>query len=119
VRFASGAIGSIDCTSTAYPGYPERIELAGDRGSAVLETEKLKVQLMDGTVIEAGSGGGGGGGADPMAFDHAANTRLLADFLDAIDQDRAPATHGRSALHVHRLIAAMLESDGRLVQLGG
>jgi UDP-N-acetyl-2-amino-2-deoxyglucuronate dehydrogenase len=119
VRFASGAIGAIDCTSTAYPGYPERIELAGDKGSAVLETEKLRVQLMDGTVIEEGSAGGGGGGADPMAFDHAANTRLLADFLDAIDHNRAPRTHGRSALHVHRLIAAMLESNGNLVQLGG
>jgi hypothetical protein len=33
---------------------------------------------------------GGGGGADPMAFDHAPNTRLLADFLDAFEQDRAP-----------------------------
>ena len=117
VRFASGAVGAVDCTSTAYPGYPERIELAGDKGSAVLETEKLRVQLTDGTVIEEGSSGGGGGGADPMAFDHAANTRLLADFLDAIDHDRAPRTNGRSALHVHRLIAAMLESEGNLVRL--
>ena len=59
LRFASGAIGSIDATSTAFPGYPERIELAGDRGAAVLETERLSVRLMDGTTIEAGSAGGG------------------------------------------------------------
>jgi len=115
LRFASGAIGSIDATSTAFPGYPERIELAGDRGAAVLETERLSVRLMDGTTIEAGSAGGGGGGADPMAFSHEANTRLLADFLDAIDEDRAPRTNGRSALHVHRLVDAMLRSEGRPV----
>ncbi len=115
LRFASGAIGAIDATSTAFPGYPERIELAGDRGAAVLETERLSVRLMDGTSIETGSGGGGGGGADPMAFSHEANTRLLADFLDAIDEDRAPRTNGRSALHVHRLIDAMLRSGGRPV----
>ena len=63
LRFASGAIGAIDATSTAFPGYPERIELAGDRGAAVLETERLSVRLMDGTSIETGSGGGGGGAA--------------------------------------------------------
>ncbi len=117
LRFANGAIGAIDATSTAFPGYPERIELAGDKGSARLETEKLRVELMDGTVIEEGSAGGGGGGADPMAFNHEANTRLLADFLDAIDGDRAPRTHGRSALHVHRLIDAMLASNGRPIRL--
>ncbi len=117
MRFANGAIGAIDATSTAFPGYPERIELAGDKGAAVLETEKLRVELMDGTVIEEGSAGGGGGGADPMAFNHEANTRLLADFLDAIDADRAPRTHGRSALHVHRLIDAMLSSNGQAVGL--
>jgi predicted dehydrogenase len=115
LRFASGAIGSIDATSTAFPGYPERIELAGERGAAVLEAERLSVRLMDGTTIEAGSGGGGGGGADPMAFSHEANTRLLADFLDAIDEDRDPRANGRSALHVHRLIDAMLRSEGRPV----
>ena len=70
-------------------------------------------------MIEEGSAGGGGGGADPMAFNHEANTRLLADFLDAIDENRAPRTHGRSALHVHRLIAAMLESDGGPVRVAG
>jgi UDP-N-acetyl-2-amino-2-deoxyglucuronate dehydrogenase len=117
LRFASGAIGAIDATSTAFPGYPERIELAGDKGSALLETERLRVELMDGTVIEEGAVGGGGGGADPMAFNHEANTRLLADFLDAIDADRAPRTHGRSALHVHRLIDAMLSSNGQTVRL--
>ena len=115
LRFASGAIGTIDATTAAFPGHPERIELAGERGGAVLETDRLRVQLMDGTEIEAGAGGGGGGGADPMAFDHAANTRLIADFLDAIEQDRAPLTAGREALAVHRLIDAMLASGGTWV----
>ena len=50
-----------------------------------------------------------------MAFDHGANTRLLADFLDAIDADRQPVANGRSALEVHRLIAAMLASGGKPV----
>jgi predicted dehydrogenase len=117
VRLANGAIGVIDATSTAYPGFPERIELAGELGSAVIETQKLRVDLKDGTVIEEGGAGGGGGGADPMAFSPDAHRRLIADFLDAIEQNRAPRTDGRSALRVHRLIAAMLASDGKTVTL--
>ena len=31
VEFANGAIGTIDATTVAYPGFPERIELAGDK----------------------------------------------------------------------------------------
>ena len=117
IRLANGAIGVIDATSTAYPGFPERIELAGELGSAVIETQKLRVDLKDGTVIEEGGAGGGGGGADPMAFSPDAHRRLIADFLDAIEQDRAPRTNGRSALRVHRLIAAMLASNGNAVTL--
>jgi predicted dehydrogenase len=37
VEFRNGAVGVIDATTTAYPGYPERIEFAGTLGSAVLE----------------------------------------------------------------------------------
>ncbi len=41
LRFANGAIGAIDATTVARPGFPERIEIAGTRGSAVLAAERL------------------------------------------------------------------------------
>ncbi len=34
IEFANGSINSIDATTTAYPGYPERIELAFEKGGA-------------------------------------------------------------------------------------
>src|SRR5207237_2203120 len=52
VRFQSGALGVVHATTTAYPGYPERIELIGAQGSALLEGTALRAQLMDGTVVE-------------------------------------------------------------------
>ena len=51
VRFASGAVGVIEATTAAYPGFPERIEIAGTRGSASLAGTSLVVQLQDGTRI--------------------------------------------------------------------
>ena len=52
-----------------------------------------------------------------MAFPHDAHRALLADFLDAIEQDRSPRVTGREALRVHRFIDAVLcaATEGRTV----
>jgi len=118
VTYDNGAVGVIDATTTAYPGYPERIELAGTGGSAVLEAERLVVQLVGRApqVVEGSSLGGGG--ADPMAFSHEAHRRLIEDFVDAIAQRRPPQASGRSALAVHALIDAMLASSAAGAPVG-
>jgi predicted dehydrogenase len=110
VRYANGASGVIDATTVTYPGYPERIEIAGTAGSAVLEVESLTVNYMTGEQLVRGGATAGGGGADPMAFSHEHHRRVLAEFLDAIDGKREPLSSGRSALHVQRLIDAALAS---------
>jgi len=42
LKFKSGALGVIEATTAAYPGYLKRIELHGSEGTAVLEEEDLK-----------------------------------------------------------------------------
>ncbi len=110
VRYANGASGVIDATTVTYPGYPERIEIAGTLGSAVLEVETLTVEYVTGQRIRREGAAAGGGGADPMAFSHEHHRRVLAEFFDAIDERRAPTNSGRSALHVQRMIDALLAS---------
>lgn len=113
VRFNSGAIGTVHATTTAYPGFPERIELIGTRGTAQLEGTSLKIQLQDEKPFEMKTESGAGGtGADPMAFPHDWHRRVLADFLDAIDKNREPRVNGAEALKVHRFIDRILQSAG-------
>ena len=102
-----------------FPGYPERIEIAGTAGSAVLEVETLTVNYMNGERFRLEGAAAGGGGADPMAFSHEHHRRVLAEFLDSIDERREPSNSGRSALHVQRLIDALLASgrEGRRVSV--
>ena len=45
-----------------------------------------------------------------MAFPNDWHRAVIADFLDALDQKRAPAVSGVEALKVHRLIDALLEA---------
>jgi UDP-N-acetyl-2-amino-2-deoxyglucuronate dehydrogenase len=117
----NGAIGVIDATTVAYPGFPERIDLAGTLGTAVLQGNSLALFFPDGTEERVESEGETGGGADPMAFDHAPNRDLIADFAEAVRTGRLAETNGHSALQVHYLIDALLTSaaEHRFVRLEG
>ena len=119
LSFAKGAIGSIDATTAAYPGFAERIALNFTRGSATLEAGQMQVELLDGRRLSAGTHQATGTGANVMAFDHHAHQAVIADFLQAISSGNTPAVSGRSALQVHRLITALTESaqSGRAVSL--
>ncbi len=109
VRFTNGALGVIDATTAAYPGFPERIELIGRHGTACLAGTGLSVRFVDGRLLEiAPDATAGGTGADPMAFPHDYHRDLITDFLDSLDQGRPPRASGEDALQVHLLIDALL-----------
>ena len=113
VRFKSGALGVVHATTSAYPGFAERIELTGTKGTALLEGTSLQMKFQDGTSFEMKTESGGGGtGADPMAFPHDWHRGVLEDFLDAIENNREPRVSGTEALKVHRFIDRILQSAG-------
>ncbi|MBX3572273.1 MAG: Gfo/Idh/MocA family oxidoreductase [Mesorhizobium sp.] len=110
-RFANGAIGTIDATTAAFPGFPEEIILTCEKGTARLAGTELLVQWHDGRrfAIEPDRSDGGTG-ADPMAFPHDWHRAVMADFAQAIRTDREPKVTGEEALKVHRLIDALIET---------
>ena len=113
IRFENGALGVIDATTVARPGYPERIEVAGTKGSAVLETFQLTINRASGVAEKVGSAQSGGGGADPMAFDHGPHKAVISEMLNAIEQKREPSNTVRLALHVQRLIEDILSDAAK------
>jgi UDP-N-acetyl-2-amino-2-deoxyglucuronate dehydrogenase len=54
-----------------------------------------------------------------MAFSHEAHKALIADFIDAIEEDRDPLVSGREAIRVQVFIEAILRSaaEGRVVEV--
>ncbi|MDO8321169.1 Gfo/Idh/MocA family protein [Rhodoferax sp.] len=111
LHYANGAMATLQATTAAYPGFPERLELNGTLGSASLEAGVLQVAFMNGQTLSVGSQQDSGGGTDPMAFDHAAHRAVLQDFLDAVRQGREPAVTGRSALAAQQVIEAIMASS--------
>ncbi len=107
--FGNGALGSLNATTAAFPGYPDQVQLIGTKGTAILSGGVLEARLTDGSVVTEGGGtSGSGSGADPMAFGHELHRALLADFLAAIRDDRQPKVTGEDALNAQRLIEAIL-----------
>lgn len=119
MRFASGAPGAVMATTAAYPGNAESITLDCEKASAHLQSGTLTVNWRDGHVETFGETGGTGGGADPMAFPHGWHRDLIAAFAAAIHDGREPVPSGREALHVHRLIDALIASsrERRAIQI--
>lgn len=110
-RYAGGALGTIEATTAAYPGFHEEIAITGERGTLALRGGTLKAQFHDGSEerVEAEIAAGGTG-ADPMAFPHDFHRAVMADFAEAIAEGRDPKVTGEEALKVHRLIDALIET---------
>lgn len=108
-RFASGAVGVIEATTAAFPGFAEEIALTCLKGTALLRGTELLVRWQDGRreAIEPDRSAGGTG-ADPMAFPHDYHRAVIADFVAAIGEGRDPKVTGEEALKVHRLIDALI-----------
>ncbi len=113
-RFRNGALGTIDATTAAYPGFLERIELICRNGTASIIGTALEVRYHDGRKVDiAPDQSAGGTGADPMAFPHDYHRAVMADFLDAVQLGREPKVTGEEALRVHRLIDALIETGAK------
>ena len=41
LEFACGAVGTLEGSTTCFPGYPRRIEICGEKGSVVLEEDEI------------------------------------------------------------------------------
>lgn len=123
VRFANGAVGTIDATTAAYPGFPERIELICRHATASLVGTALEIAWHDGTRTTMDPDRSAGGtGVDPMAFPHDYHRAVMADFAEAIRQKRPPRITGEEALRAHHLIDALIaagQSSGRVMVATG
>ena len=127
LRFASGALGVIEATTAAYPGYLKRIEIHGSEGSAAMEEEDIvkwdfaKKDRRDAAIQKQMSAQkpGGGGASDPAAIGHHGHAKQFRDVLQAIEKNRAPAVDGPEGRRSVEIILAIYKAaeTGKAVKL--
>jgi UDP-N-acetyl-2-amino-2-deoxyglucuronate dehydrogenase len=117
LRFASGAFGTIEGTTAAWPGWSRRIELCGENGSVVMEDDDIarwdfRVAQPDDEKLRSTreSAAMGSGAAAPMAIRIEGHQRQIQDFIDGIRENRPFFIEGREARKAVVLVRAIYDS---------
>ena len=97
--FTSGAIGTIEASTSLFPGYPRRLELTGSEGTVIVEGDNIVQRDLRGSTAagQAAPPVRLENVASPVVSDASAHQRVLEDFIAAIREDRTPATDGLEA----------------------
>jgi predicted dehydrogenase len=123
LRYANGATGVIQSSTAMWPGYTERVEIHGTKGTAILSGDNLTtwdVQDDSGEPAplqkEVMSGS-----SDPMAIPLTPFERQFRDFGEAIRTGRKPLVSGEEGQRALELVLAAYQScrEGRPVMLDG
>ena len=100
VKFRSGALGLIEGTTSAYPGFYARLDVHGERGSVIIEDDVIKFWSMaDGTPCP-----------QVPALNSTPHAAQLRDIVDAVLCGAAPAVTGEEALKSLALVRAVYAS---------
>lgn len=129
LRFANGALGTIVGTTAAYPGMGTRVEILGDKGSAIIESDRLsylrlarddkeevgaygKSEPVMKKATEETTGGikGGTTASNPGALNIESHALQIADMIRAIRENGTPLVDGEAGKRPVEIILGIYES---------
>jgi len=123
VRYEGGATGVIQSSTAMWPGYTERVEIHGTKGTAVIAGDKLTTWDVENDSGEAPPLVKDvlSGSSDPMAIPLEPMERQFRDFGEAIRTGRKPLVSGEEGYRALELVLSAYRScrEGCVVQLGG
>lgn len=112
LHYSSGALGVIQASTSLWPGYPERIEIHGTKGTAIITGDQLTtwdVPNDAGDPAPIGSQAASGASV-PMAISAAPFERLFADFGEACETGRQPGCSGIDGFRALQLVKSIYTS---------
>ncbi|MGO3266425.1 MAG: Gfo/Idh/MocA family protein [Sphingobacteriaceae bacterium] len=115
LKFQSGALGTIECTTAAFSGSPKTIEIIGTQGRIALHEEQITswefadVHENQGEITDR-SNELAGGQNDPMAIGHLGHQRQIEDFLQALTTGHTPRIASAEGAKAVSIIEAIYQS---------
>jgi predicted dehydrogenase len=112
LRYENGATGVIQASTAIWPGYPERVEIHGTKGTAIVTGDKLTVwDVQDDpgepAPVETKSASGA---SDPMAISVVPFERQFLDFAEACLKGRTPLCSGEDGYRALELVLRIYNS---------
>ena len=109
LEFAGGALGVIQATTAAYPGYPRRVEITGTKGTVILEQDRILAadlrhpqSASRATALDENPSA-----SSPLVSDVRGHQALFEDFLQAIERNTTPVCDGREGRRSIALVEAI------------
>jgi UDP-N-acetyl-2-amino-2-deoxyglucuronate dehydrogenase len=112
LRFANGALGSIQVSTACYPGLDLSVEVSGEGGTAVLVNDRIERWSFreprdgDGEMLHA-DGGLRGGTSDPKAISIEGHRRQIEAFAFGGDDPDEQMPSGQDACSAVALVEAV------------
>ena len=127
VKFANGALGTIESTTAVFPGALKRIEILGTEGTAILEENDLitwkflKDENVSGEeiVLKEKANNPEGGASDPSAISLLGHQKQIEDMIHSLESGKNPLIDGEEGRKSVEIVLAIYESakTGRMVRL--
>jgi predicted dehydrogenase len=121
LRYAGGQTGVVQAATAFWPGYTERMEIHGTRGTAILSGDKLTTWDVENDNGEPApiDREVASGASDPMAISLAPFERQFLDFGEAIRTGRKPISSGEDGYRALEVVMSIYQSckQGSPVQL--
>ncbi len=112
LEYPDGRLGLVQAMTIAYPGYPERLEFYGTRGTAVFHKgqARLEWRLSDPKVDRMDEAEVSSGASRPMDISAAGHIALYHDFVSALAEGRSPLIDGAEGRRSVELVEAIYRS---------
>jgi len=112
MKFTSGATGVIQASTAFWPGYTERIELHGTKGTAIVSGDKLTTWDVENDTGDPAplAKAAASGASDPMAISLEPFERQFRDFAAAIAHGRKPLVAGEEGVQAMEIVDAIYRS---------
>ena len=113
LEFENLALGVIEGSTSIYPGFAQRLEIHGEKGSIILESDEIKSWIIQGKeqVQPEGEKSDGTGASDPMAIGYIKHKRQIQDMIDAIKEDREPFVNGEEGRKALEIVLGIYKSS--------
>ncbi|KAF7599148.1 MAG: oxidoreductase [Candidatus Dactylopiibacterium carminicum] len=119
LRFAHGALGSIEATTAAWPGWERRIDICGEFGSASIEDDRIvrwdfrEAEPGDAALLAANGGQAQSGAGAPDQISFHGHLRQLEEVVLALEGQAPLSVSGRDARNTVSLVCGIYESAKR------
>lgn len=112
VEYDCGAMGVIEASTAAYPGFSRRIEIHGSRGYALLVNATLEKLFIDGEMmVDRSIAPDAGTSSDPTKLSHVGHLLQMENFVKAIRGEASLVSTARDGMEAVRLIESVYRSS--------